>query len=88
MIPKIIMVAHYQVLGEGGLMPLFDIFSNIKADISTAIACRKMIKAEQQMHKDVTAKDYKMLFDIMQYHNETGCDWEAAIEKFTSENQT
>lgn len=69
-------------------MSIFDIFSDIKADISTAIACRKMIKAEQQMHKDVTAKDYKMLFDIMQYHDETGCDWEAAIEKFTSDNQT
>ena len=69
-------------------MPLFDIFSNIKADISTAIACRKMIKAEQQMHKDVTAKDYKMLFDIIQYQKETGCDWTSAIEKFTSEIKT
>ena len=78
------MVAHYQVLGEGGFMPIFDIFSDIKADISTAIACRKMIKAEQLMHKDVTANDYKMLFDIIQYHDETGCDWQEAIEKFAN----
>ena len=40
------------------------------------------------MHKDVTANDYKMLFDIMQYHNETGCDWQEAIKKFTTNAQT
>lgn len=82
------MVAHYQVPGEGGLMPLFDIFSNIKADISTAIACRKMIKAEREMYEDVTAEDYKMLFDIMQYHDENGCDWQEAIKQVISDSET
>lgn len=82
------MVAHYQVLGEGGLMSLFDIFSDIKADISTAIACRKMIKAEQEMHEDVTAKDCKTIFDIIQYHDENSCDWQEAIEKVISDSET
>ncbi len=52
MIPKIIMVAHYQVLGEGGLMSLPGIFSrisDIKYSIATAIANRKMIALDKEL---------------------------------------
>lgn len=89
MILIITTVAHYRkVSGEGVFMPIFDIFSDIKADIATAIACRNMKRAERNMHKDVSAKDYKMIFDIIQYQKETGCDWTSAIENFTTNSDT
>ena len=69
-------------------MPIFDIFSNIKADIATAIAYRNMKRVERNMHPDVSVKDYKMVFDIIQYQKKTGCDWNSAIGKFTAGIET
>lgn len=89
MILIITTVAHYRkVSGEGGFMPIFDIFSDIKADIATAITYRNMKRAERNMHPDVSVKDYKMVFDIIQYQKETGCDWNSAIGKFTAGIET
>lgn len=69
-------------------MPIFDIFSNIKADIATAIAYRNMKRAERNMHPDVSFKDYQMVFNIIQYQKQTGCDWKSSIEKFTGNIKT
>lgn len=76
MIPKIIMVAHYQVLGEGGFMPLPGIFSrisDIKYCIATAIANRKMIALDKELDEyleetkniEVTPDDYKNFSTII-----------------------
>lgn len=46
-----------------------------------------MKRAECNMHKGVSEKNYQMVYDIIQYKEQTDCNWESAIEKFTITNQ-